>query len=504
MSATPTTIALSLVSHTNVGKTTLARTLLGRDVGSVKDEPHVTQIAEMHTMAETEVGDRLVLWDTPGFGDSVRLARRLEQSANPVGWLLAEVWDRFRDRPFWSSQQAVRNARQQSDIVLYLASAAEDPREAGYVAPEMRVLDWIGKPVIVLLNQLGAPRPAPQEEAEVKRWRTHLGGARCVCGVLPLDAFARCWVQELALFDAIEPALPLDKKAAFVRLRDEWLAQRHAVFEATMQVLAQRLARAATDREEVPAEGLRERLRGVGAALGIGRGEGATAKQVAMQCLAERLDADLRATTDRMVELHDLSGRDKSEILTRLAEYYAVREPVSEGNAALFGGMVTGALTGLKADLATGGMTFGAGLLVGGVLGALGAAGLARGYNLVRGIHGSSVLWSETMLDELLASALLAYLAVAHHGRGRGDWSHAEHAAHWQDTVNAAIGAHHGTFAHLWSLRDELDGQALGEALREQIEETTREILGHLYPDSRINYLWPAHGRGFAPAPDTE
>ena len=33
------TISLSLVSHTNVGKTTLARTLLNRNVGVVRDEP---------------------------------------------------------------------------------------------------------------------------------------------------------------------------------------------------------------------------------------------------------------------------------------------------------------------------------------------------------------------------------------------------------------------------------------------------------------------------------
>ena len=44
----PTTIALSLVSHTNVGKTTLARTLLGRDIGEVRDAAHVTEAAETH------------------------------------------------------------------------------------------------------------------------------------------------------------------------------------------------------------------------------------------------------------------------------------------------------------------------------------------------------------------------------------------------------------------------------------------------------------------------
>ena len=93
-----TTLTLSLVSHTNVGKTTLARTLLGRDIGEVRDAAHVTEFADEHLLIETPAGHRLMLWDTPGFGDSVRLARRMRQSANPLGWLLGQVWDRWRDR----------------------------------------------------------------------------------------------------------------------------------------------------------------------------------------------------------------------------------------------------------------------------------------------------------------------------------------------------------------------------------------------------------------------
>src|SRR4029453_10503411 len=83
-------IALSLISHTNAGKTTLARTLLGRDVGSVRDAQQVTQDATWHPLIETPQGDALVLWDTPGFGDSARLARRLAQQQNPIGWFLSQ------------------------------------------------------------------------------------------------------------------------------------------------------------------------------------------------------------------------------------------------------------------------------------------------------------------------------------------------------------------------------------------------------------------------------
>src|SRR5690606_10964111 len=80
-------ISLSLVSHTNAGKTTLARTLLGADLGMVRDEAHVTDEAEDFVLARTPEGEELHLWVTPGFGDSHRHARRLERSENPFGWL---------------------------------------------------------------------------------------------------------------------------------------------------------------------------------------------------------------------------------------------------------------------------------------------------------------------------------------------------------------------------------------------------------------------------------
>ncbi len=476
-------IALSLVSHTNVGKTTLARTLLGRDVGTVRDEPHVTDAAERFPMVETPQGDVLELWDTPGFGDSVRLVRRLSQGASPMGWFLSEVWDRFRDKPFWSTQQAVRNVREHADVVLYLVNAAESPADAGYVGPEMQVLALIGKPVLVLLNQMGPPR-SPHEEAEqLQQWRSHLSRHGNVHAVLALDAFARCWVQEVALLRAVAAALPEQKRTAFERLRGAWQERREATFAQAMQLIAQRLARAAIDREPVVDAGLRGKLRDLGVALGLGREGEATPKQLAMQALAARLDADIRASTDRLIALHELGGHAREEILTRLAEHFAVRERVSEGKAALLGGVVTGALAGLKADLATGGMTFGAGLLTGGALGALGAAGLAKGYNLIRGTDQTMVAWTDEVMQELTAAALLAYLAVAHYGRGRGEWTPSEAPAHWQATVNDVLSAQREAFARLWGQRrDAADVDAFSAQIAGPLTETARALLQRLYP----------------------
>ncbi len=136
----PLRIHLSLVSHTNIGKTTLARTLLMRDVGEVADRAHVTESTSDYVLARGPDGSELVLWDTPGFGNSVALARRLKGRSNPIGWLLSEVWDRFVNKAFWLDQKAVRHIRDISSVVLYLVNIAELPERAPYIAAEMKIL----------------------------------------------------------------------------------------------------------------------------------------------------------------------------------------------------------------------------------------------------------------------------------------------------------------------------------------------------------------------------
>ena len=84
MSRSADVLAISLISHTNAGKTTLARTLLGRDVGEVLDQAHVTEESERFVLLDTPAkGGRqhagsIALWDNPGFGDSARLVAASE------------------------------------------------------------------------------------------------------------------------------------------------------------------------------------------------------------------------------------------------------------------------------------------------------------------------------------------------------------------------------------------------------------------------------------------
>jgi hypothetical protein len=472
------TISLSLVSHTNVGKTTLARTLLGRDVGEVRDEAHVTDTAEAQLLIESEQGDRLMLWDTPGFGDSLRLAQRLAQAGNPLGWFLTEVWDRWRDRAFWSSQRVLKHVWNECDVVLYLVDASQAPQDVGYLDAELQVLSLTGKPAIALLNQLGSPGLADEKALEA-RWRERLASAKGIAAVLPLDAFSRCWVQESALWQAVVPLLPAPQQPALERLQAAWRNRQLAIWRQSMAEIARRLQRAAADTQGVDKgdwRGSIQRLgQRMGQALGLREDEASAhaPEQRAMAALAQRLDVDVQQSTEQLIRWHGLDGRAGQDVMQRLAQHYATTRPVDEGQAAIWGGVITGALAGLKADVATGGLTLGGGLLAGGVLGALAAAGAARGVNVVRGVSQPEVRWSDEVLDALVASALLGYLAIAHHGRGRGAWVAQQPPALWTEAVQAAArGLHVKALA--------------GDALQAAIETACRQVLQRLYPDSVV------------------
>jgi hypothetical protein len=443
----PQHIQFALISHTNAGKTTLARTLIGSDVGEVRDAPHVTTMSESHTLLATDKGDTLLLWDTPGFGDSVRLYKRLAQSGNPIGWFLREVVDRFRDRPFWLSQQAVRTARDAADVVLYLVNSAEDPKDTGYLAPEMNVLQWIDKPVVILLNQTGPPRPFADEQAEQTRWRDYLAAYPVVQHVMALDAFARCWVHERVFYQAVTPLLPADKQDAYARLLKVWERQNETRFQSAMGLIAQQLSSAAQDCEPIElADGalLGRVLGDVLGVMGMAKPRDQRQQNKAMNVLMTRLDNSIFSTTASLLALHRLDAGAAKKINERVQHGFVIRAPIDKKQAGLLGAALSGAATGLSADLMAGGMTFGAGALVGGLVGALTFSGAAWVFNASTDRNQSRVSFSDEFLRNLLTASLLRYLAVAHFGRGRGNFVESEAPAFWQREVEAALALHEG------------------------------------------------------------
>ena len=97
MTVEAATIEIALISHTNAGKTTLARTLLGRDIGEVRDAPHVTQEATPYPLLATpdevialdprakDHGDRASCRAALGDGQGALREAMLDETENPEG-----------------------------------------------------------------------------------------------------------------------------------------------------------------------------------------------------------------------------------------------------------------------------------------------------------------------------------------------------------------------------------------------------------------------------------
>lgn len=473
-------VTLSLISHTNAGKTTLARTLLRKDVGEVRDAAHVTLFNTSYSVLE-EDARLLRLWDTPGFGDSGRLLKRLKREKNPVLWLLSQTWDRLTDKPLWCSQQALKNVRDEADVVLYLVNAAEPPEVAAYIPPEMEVLGWVGKPVLVLLNQTGPGQDPATEQAEIRHWRDYMKNFPQVHSVLHLDAFARCWVQEDLLLDTLAPLLSEAKAEPFKHLKRAWHERNLEVFRQSCRVISELLTAAVVDGVAVRNETLLERV-------GLGRTELNKEYQDAREKLATQLADRVTSATNALIRLHGLEGQSARAMGAFAKDHFHSPQQVPEAIWSVVGSVAGGAMGGLIADLKMGGLTFGGGALLGSLAAGLGAYALIKSYNLVRGSD-QRLHWSAEHFREQVRLALLTYLAVAHYGRGRGEWQESAEPAHWNTLITQVLDEHREGVEKLW--RDGVQKQVLPDALSKSalplVMDCLSCALARLYPEVSLD-----------------
>ena len=397
--STPVRVVLSLISHTNIGKTTLARTLLKEDVGEVRDAAHVTAESADYILIQTE-SDQLVLWDTPGFGNVHQLLKRLEQEGGALGWIMHHIVDRAVNRSLYSSVEAARNVRAESDVVLYLVNVRERPEDAAYVATEMQLLAAFNKPVLMILNQV-----EHQKFNEINNlkdleqlWFQQFKGFSCLKEVMTLDAFARSWHQELQLIDKVHGMLTGEKQAALKRLRARFLLMQQHLFDECSRFAADTLWFAAHQRME--------------------QSEDASPKTV-FQTMVSRLQAQLDQYLDLLVQRHRIEAEGQARLEADIRQVTGlVSEPMAEKRAGLLAGAVASAGSGLMADMVSGGLTFGGGALLGFLGGYLGGFSYARLLNL-RGKQGP-VTWDQVALVQLVKLLASYYLLAAIHGRGKG------------------------------------------------------------------------------------
>ncbi len=465
-------ITLSLISHTNIGKTTLARTLLRKEVGQVLDQAHVTLQNEQFLLLETSDGLQLNLWDTPGFGNSHKLLKRLQGLTNPVGWLVSQVWDRLADKPFWCSQQAIQNVQDEADVVLYLVNAIEDPTMAGYLEPELNLLTWLNKPVIMLLNQTGLTDPQQQRQLQT-RWKQQWPEHAVIKDVMSLDAFTRCWIQEGLLWNRIVQVLPKDKQPVMTKLANAWQKQQQHIFESSMKAIAKMLIDTAHDGETVPQEQVSH-----------------TKKQIVKRCMQamdQRLAQRISIMSSQLITLHGLSGQTAHEIQSRLEDVTVPGERKPWEEESFWSGLVSGAAAGFASDVATGGLSHGVFTIGGAILGALGGTAYAKSQDED---NPNRISWVPEFLDRQTRDALLRYLAVTHCGRGQGDYTDPrEFPLFWQQETERALEEQkellHGYWKDLQLANDSPIPPQSNKQLVECLNKITTNILLKFYPEAK-------------------
>jgi hypothetical protein len=82
---------------------------------------------------------------------------------------------------------------------------------------------------------------------------------------------------------------------------------------------------------------------------------------------------------------------------------------------------------------------------------------------------------------------LLGYLAVAHFGRGRGEWTQTEPPAFWVERIEVALAPQWGKLHAVWEkasatsmTTSAADAQA---ELQTILQQTSQAVLQSLYPD---------------------
>jgi hypothetical protein len=317
-------------------------------------------------------------------------------------------------------------------------------------------------------------------------WRRHLAAVPVVRDVLSLDAFSRAWVEESLVLERVAGLLEGDKRAAMRRLVRAWNDRNLRVFERSIDALADYLAEIATDRQPIgtpsgDASWLRDRLADLRALSRVDR-------ERAMGALFDRVQLATRRLMDRLIELHQLSGSSQAQVERRLEDAAVPQhEAINPTTGAIVGGAVSGLLTGLGADVLTGGLSLGGGAIVGAMLGALGGYAFGGAYRLAIGAE-AALQFQPATLDRLAREALLRYLLVAHFGRGRGDYADLDYPAEWTADIDAELMRHRDRLDEAWreAARGRESRTAVTERLRPILREVLRDVLRTRFPEATM------------------
>ncbi|SDI84586.1 small GTP-binding protein domain-containing protein [Pseudomonas delhiensis] len=391
-------LRLAVVGHTNVGKTSLLRTLT-RDVGfgEVSHRPSTTRHVEGARLS-VDGQALLELYDTPGLEDAIALRDYLDALERPGERLdgpekLRRFLDGSEARGRFEQEAKVLRQLQASDAGLYVIDARE-PVLAKY-RDELAVLAGCARPLLPVLNFVAS---ASHREAQ---WR---------------EALSRLGLHALVRFDSVAP--PLDGE----RRLYESLALLLEKSRPQLERLIQDHEVQAVARREAGAKLIAELLVDVAACRDLVPGD-AEAIRKATEALRDRVRKREEACVQALLRLHafrkdDARAADLPLLDGRWGDDLFNPETLRQLGVRLGGGVAAGAAAGAGIDLLVGGLTLGAATALGALAGGAWQTVGHYGQRLLGKLKGQRELSVDDSVLRLLAlrqRQLLAALQARGH-----------------------------------------------------------------------------------------
>lgn len=343
-----TTLKLAVVGHTNVGKTSLLRTLIRNShFGEVSNKPGTTRHVES---IKIKLGNQksIIFYDTPGLEDSLALYDYINQLL-PTNHKLDGI-DKLTI--FLQSPEAENQFNQEAKVIKQLLNSDAaiyviDVREP--ILPkfhdELAILANSDKPILAVLNFTA------QQNQNEKEWKMLLSrvGIHAIIRfdaiVPPLDGEERLY-KSLALM--IEPAKAIldEWLNKITELRDSRNQSANLIIAETLVDVTAFYQMAKTDDKQAIVD-MQNKVR--------------KREQKAIDELLSLYQFDAEHESEQGLPL--IKGRYKADLFNI--------DALKSMGVHLTKGFVSGATIGASIDLATGGLTFGSAALIGGAVGTL-------------------------------------------------------------------------------------------------------------------------------------
>ncbi len=394
-------LRIAVVGHTNTGKTSLLRTLT-RDTGfgEVADSPSTTRHVEGAALL-LDGRTVLELFDTPGMEDAISLLEYIERLSPPEERLDGPARiERFLDtreaRQRFEQEAKVLRQLLASDAALYVVDA-RDP-VLGKHRDELSILAACARPLLPVLNFVSDPAN------RIPAWR---------------EALARLGLHAVVEFDTVAPAL--DGEQRLYEKLATLLDSRADVLNALVADHARQRSQRRQDAARIVANLLIDI-----AALRISTPPDDDAVQAAAAALRDQVRRQEARAVDDLLALYgfrrsDLAGSELPEWQARLDMDLFHPEALKDMGIQLGKGIAAGAAAGAAVDLFTGGLSLGAGTLVGATVGGVWQSAERFGQRLLGKLRG----WRELTVDDgiLRLLALRQQLLVrALEQRGHAAW----------------------------------------------------------------------------------